>query len=181
MRFLHNVTGLWLLSESIRSWEAEGEPVDLSSLLAQAARVAGPVPIFNANDPRLAAPGDMPHRIAEVIAESGGAVPSTRPEFARSIIESLAAAFADAVATAGRLADREIGVIHIVGGGSLNALLCQLTADRSGIPVLAGPVEATALGNVLVQARSLGLAGSRAELRALVARTHPPQRYEPRR
>lgn len=180
VRFLHNVTGLWLLSESIRSWEAESGPVDLSSLLAQAARVRGPVPVFDANDPRLAAPGDMPGRIADVIAESGDVVPATRAEFARSIIESLAAAFADAVATAGRLADREIGVIHIVGGGSLNALLCQLTADRSGIPVLAGPVEATALGNVLVQARALGLGGSLEELREFVARTHPPQRYLPR-
>lgn len=180
VRFLHNVTGLWLLSESIRSWEAESGPVDLSSLLAQAARVSGPVPVFDANDPRLAAPGDMPGRIADVIAESGGVVPATRAEFARSIIESLAAAFADAVATAGRLADREIGVIHIVGGGSQNALLCQLTADLSGIPVLAGPVEATALGNVLVQARALGLGGSLEELREFVARTHPPLRYLPR-
>lgn len=181
VRFLHNVTGLWLLSESIRSWEAEGGPVDLSTLLAHAARVSEPVPVFDANDPRLAAPGDMPRRIAGVIAESGDDVPVTRAAFARSILESLAAAFAEAVHTAARLAGRDVGVIHVVGGGALNALLCQLTADRAGMPVLAGPVEATALGNVLVQARSLGLAGSRAELRALVARTHPPQRYEPRR
>jgi len=180
VRFLHNVTGLWLLSESIRAWEAKGGPVDLSTLLAHAARITEPVPVFDANDPRLAAPGDMPRRIAEVIAEGGDAVPSSRAAFARSIIESLAVAFAEAVRTAARLAERVVGVIHIVGGGALNALLCQLTADHARLPVLAGPVEATALGNVLVQARALGLGGSLADLRALVARTHPPQRYEPR-
>lgn len=181
VRFLHNVTGLWLLSESIRSWEAAEGPIDLAGLLGAAARLDGPVPIFDANDPRLSAPGDMPSRIADVIAEAGGVVPDSRPAFARAIIESLADAFARAVHTAARLAQREVETIHIVGGGSLNALLCQLTADRAGLPVLAGPVEATALGNVLVQARALGLGGTLDDVRALVAMTHPPTRFEPRR
>ena len=180
VRFLHNVTGLWLLSESVRSWEATDGPIDLPALLAEAALVDGPVPVFNANDPRLSAPGDMPRRIAEVIAETGQAVPSSRAAFARAIVESLAVAFAEAVHTAGRLASRDVAVIHIVGGGSLNTLLCQLTADRAGLPVLAGPVEATALGNVLVQARALGLGGGLESLRALVAQTHPPTRFDPR-
>lgn len=181
VRFLHNVTGLWLLSESIRSWEAAEGPIDLEGLLGAAARLDGPVPIFDANDPRLSAPGDMPSRIADVIAEAGDVVPDSRPAFARAIIESLADAFARAVHTAARLAQREVETIHIVGGGSLNALLCQLTADRAGLPVLAGPVEATALGNVLVQARALGLGGTLDDVRALVATTHPPTRFEPRR
>jgi len=99
---------------------------------------------------------------------------------ARCILESLAAAFAEAVRDAGRLADREVGVIHLVGGGALNNLLCQLVADRARMPVLAGPVEATALGNVLVQARALGLGGTLEQLRALVAGVYPPQRFEPR-
>jgi len=180
VRFLHNVAGLWLLSESMRSWEALEGPIDLSQLLGEAGRLAGPVPIFDANDARLAAPGDMPRRIAAVIAESGQAVPTTHAAFTRSIVESLAVAFAETVATISRIAARPVEVIHLVGGGSLNALLCQLTADRSGLTVFAGPVEATALGNVLVQARALGLGGDLERVRALVASAHPPQRFEPR-
>ncbi|MDO9590650.1 MAG: FGGY-family carbohydrate kinase, partial [Microcella sp.] len=180
VRFLHNVMGLWLLSETMRSWEAEGGSVDLGGLLVEAAAVIEPVPVFDTNDQRFMPPGEMPMRIAAVLSEQGDAVPSTRAAMVRCILESLAAAFAAAVHTAARLADREVVVIHLVGGGSLNALLCQLTADRAGIPVLAGPVEATALGNVLVQARAAGLGGSLEQLRALVAAVYPPQRFEPR-
>jgi rhamnulokinase len=99
----------------------------------------------------------------------------------RCIVESLAAAFADAVRTASKLSGKRVAVIHLVGGGSQGELLCRLTADRAGLPVLAGPVEATALGNVLVQARSLGaVSGSLESLRDLVARTTSPRRYAPR-
>ncbi|MFE7846728.1 rhamnulokinase family protein [Microbacterium sp. NPDC057407] len=183
VRFLHNVTGLWLLSESVRAWEAEdGSAIDLPELLEAAASVDGGVPIFDANDPRLSAPGDMPVRIAAVIDETGAAVPGSRPTLVRAIIESIADAFATAVDTAGRLTGRDIDVIHLVGGGSLNNLLCQATADRSGLPVLAGPVEATAIGNVLVQARTHGWFGPDASLETLrkaVAEAFPPVRYEP--
>ncbi|MGN8552041.1 UNVERIFIED_CONTAM: rhamnulokinase [Microbacterium sp. SLM126] len=184
VRFLHNVTGLWLLSESVRAWEAEdGSPIDLPGLLDAAASVDGDVALFDANDPRLSAPGDMPARIAAVIDEAGAAVPASRAAFARTIVESIAQAFATAVATAGRLTDRQIDVIHVVGGGALNRLLCQATADRSGLPVLAGPVEATALGNVLVQARAHGWFGPDAsleDLREAVVSAFPPERYDPR-
>ncbi|AXL11235.1 rhamnulokinase [Microbacterium foliorum] len=178
-RFLHNVTGLWLLSETVRAWEAtDGSSIDLPELLAAASAVTGDVPTFDANDPSLSAPGDMPARIATLL---GSAAPATRPAFARSIVESIAMAFADAVQTASALSGRELDCIHMVGGGSLNRLLCQATADRTGLPVLAGPVEATALGNVLVQARALGAApASLDELRALVAATHAPERFDPR-
>ncbi len=99
----------------------------------------------------------------------------------RVILESLADAFAKAVVDAARLSGTSVRVIHLVGGGSQNELLCQLTADRCGLPVLAGPVEATALGNVLVQGRALGaIDGSLEHLRALVARTFEPKRYDPR-
>lgn len=180
VRFLHNVMGLWLLSETIRSWEAASGPVDLGRLLVNAAAVAEPVPVFDANDERFMAPGDMPGRIAAVLTEQGDTVPATPAAMARCILESLAVAFADAARDAGRLANREVGVIHLVGGGALNSLLCQLVADRSGMPVLAGPVEATAIGNVLVQARAQGLGGTLDELRTLVSLSYPPQRFEPR-
>lgn len=181
-RFLHNVMGLWLLSETIREWEREsGEKIDLPALLAEAARVDGSVGIFDANDPVFMPPGDMPGRIRAWLAEHDQPVPQTRAEFARSIVESLAEAFADAVRTAGKLSGIDVETIHVVGGGSLNELLCQLTADRAGIPVEAGPVEATAIGNLLVQARATGaISGDLAALRAVVADAFPPKRYTPR-
>ncbi len=181
VRLLHNIMGLWVLSESVRTWERDGHHIDLPTLLDSAAEVEGDIPIFDVNDPRFMAPGDMPARIAEWFAEHDERAPRTRAEFARSIVESLAQAFADAALEAGRIGHVDVRTIHIVGGGSLNELLCQRTADRSGLPVLAGPVEATALGNVLVQARAAGLVdGSLEALRDLVARTHAPRRYTPR-
>ncbi|WP_433347022.1 rhamnulokinase [Microtetraspora malaysiensis] len=180
VRFLHNVMGLWLLSESVRWWERDGSSVDLPELLAQAAAVTTAVPVFDVNDPWFLAPGDLPGRIAEWCAERGVAAPRSRAEFARSIVESLAEAFASAVRTASALSGVGVETIHIVGGGALNALLCQRTADRSGLPVLAGPVEATAIGNVLVQARSAGFAeGGLEALRSLVARAFSPMRHDP--
>ncbi|MFT4048811.1 MAG: rhamnulokinase family protein [Solirubrobacterales bacterium] len=181
VRFLHNVMGLWLLSESVRTWEREsGEAIDLPDLLAQAAAVTTPQPVFDANDAVFTAPGDMPARIARWLREHGMPVPESRAGMTRCIMESLADAFADAVHTASELSGTRVSVIHLVGGGSLNELLCRLTAQRAELPVLAGPVEATALGNVLVQARALGeLSGSLEDLRGLVARTTTPVRYEP--
>jgi rhamnulokinase len=185
VRFLRNVMGLWLLSESIRAWDrpatASQRSSELERLLDAAAQVPGPVPVFDVNDPRFLASGDIPVRIAEWFAERGEQPPQTRPEYVRSIVESLAQAFADAVADAARLSGQAVSVIHIVGGGAQNVLLCQATADRSGLPVLAGPVEATAIGNILVQARAQGaVTGGLESMRSLVSVTFRSARYEPR-
>lgn len=180
VRFLHNVMGLWLLSESIRDWERDGSTVSLPALLAQAADVTTPVPIFDADDETFLAPGDMPARIAAWLTAHGLPVPQSRPELVRSILESLAAAYARSIRDAAELSGQRVDVVHLVGGGSLNELLCQLTADATGLPVLAGPVEATAIGNVLVQARAQGfVSGDLESLRAIVARAFPPRRFEP--
>jgi rhamnulokinase len=180
VRYLHNVMGLWLLSESVREWERGGAVISLPALLAAAADVTQPVAVFDANDPRFLTPGDMPARIAEWCRENGAAVPASQAEFVRSIVESLASAFVSAVRTASELSGKTVSVIHMVGGGSQNELLCQLVADRSGLPVQAGPVEATAIGNVLVQARAAGLVeGSRESLRSLVTAAFPPRVYLP--
>jgi rhamnulokinase len=181
IRYLRNVMGLWLLSESIRTWEREGQSVELMTLLAQATAISTPVPIFDANHPSLLPPGDMPKRIAALCAEAGAAAPDSPAVFARSILESLAEAYATAINDAERLSGHKINTVHIVGGGSQNTLLCQLTASRTGRRVLAGPVEATAIGNVLVQGRAVGLVqGELSELRRLVARTFPPAEFQPR-
>lgn len=181
IRLLRNVMGLWILSEAVRGWQRDGHAIDLPTLLDAAEEVTGDVAVFDVDDPRFLPPGDMPARIVAWCDEHGVAPPRTRAEFARSIIESLAQAFADAAHVAGRIGGVDTRVIHIVGGGALNELLCQRTADRAGVPVLAGPVEATALGNILVQARAAGiLTGSLESLRDLVALTHRPRRHEPR-
>ena len=180
IRYLRNVMGMWLLSESIRTWEREGLILELTTLLAQAAAITTPVAIFDANHPSLLPPGDMPKRITELCVAAGTAAPNSPPEFARSIVESLAEAYATAIDDAERLSGSKINIVHIVGGGSQNTLLCQLTANRTGRRVLAGPVEATAIGNVLIQGRAAGLVdGELSELRALVARTFPLAEYQP--
>ena len=181
IRYLRNVMGMWLLSESIRTWQREGQSVELTTLLDQAAAISTPVPIFDANHPSLLPPGDMPNRIAALCTEAGARAPDSPAVFARSILESLAEAYATAIADAERLSGLKINTVHIVGGGSQNTLLCQLTANRTGRRVLAGPVEATAIGNVLIQGRAVGLLqGELSELRALVARTFPTAEYQPR-
>lgn len=183
VRFLKNVSGLWLLSESVRTWERTGDHIDLEALLASAAAVTAPVPVFDVADESFTPPGDMPARIGAWCAEHGLSAPASRAEVVRSILESLADAYAATLATIGAVTGKDIRQVHIVGGGSQNRLLCQLTANRTGLPVLAGPVEATALGNILVQARAVGLAGLRGAsleaLRAVVARTVEPVRYTP--
>lgn len=180
-RFLTNVMGTWLISETLRTWERDGSPVELTKLLPAAADVTDGITVFDVQDPRFMAPGDMPTRIFDWCREHGERMPAGKPEILRSIIESLAVAFADALDTAQRLAGRSIGRVHIVGGGSLNRVLCQAVADRSGRPVIAGPVEATALGNVLVQARAIGaVEGGLTEMRELITATHALETFTPR-
>ena len=180
IRFLTNVMGTWLLSETLRSWGTD----DLSTLLELAAAYVGPEVVFDVQDARFIPPndghGDMPSRIAAWCREHDVAAPEGRVALVRSIVASLAAGFATAVERAAELSGRDVRRVHVVGGGAQNALLCRLLADRLGLPVLAGPVEATALGNVLVQARAHGaLSGSLEDLRALVARTHQPVVHQP--
>ncbi|WP_040165898.1 rhamnulokinase [Microbacterium gorillae] len=182
IRLLHNVMGLWILSETVRGWEREGERVDLPALLAAAAAEPEPARVFDVDDERFLAPGEMTARIDAWYAEHDVAPPRTRAAYARAIVESLAEAFARTAHQAAELAGIDLRTIHIVGGGALNTLLCERTATRAGVRVLAGPVEATALGNVLVQARAHGLVhGTLEDLRTLVARTHEVTEHRPGR
>ena len=175
-RFLTNVMGTWLLSETLRTWERS----DLARLLERASDYTGPVTVFDVQDPRFLPPGDMPARIAAYCTEHGLPVPDGDVALVRSIVESLADGFAQAVRRAGDLSGRSVSVVHVVGGGAQNALLCQAIADRTGLRVVAGPVEATAIGNVLVQARALGeLSGDLEVLRRLVLDTQPLVTFTP--
>lgn len=178
-RYLRNVLGLWLLQESVRAWERQGE-VDLAVLLAAAAAEPRGGSVVDVDDPRFLPPGDMPERIGAYCRETDQPVPASRPALVRCILDSLARAFARAIDDARRLSGLDVATIHIVGGGCRNELLCQLTADASGTSVTAGPVEATALGNVLVQARAQGLIrGDLAALRSIVRATQPVRHYQP--
>lgn len=153
VRFLRNTMGLWLLSESLKIW---GNP-PLDDLLAAAADAPAFRSVINPDDPVFLAPGDIPARIAQACRDTGQPVPDGPAAMVRTILESLALAHASSVQAATRLSGHPVDVVHLVGGGSRNRLLCQLTADACGLPLLAGPVEASALGNLLVQARAAGL------------------------
>ncbi len=180
VRYLRNVMGLWLLQESQRTWRGAGQHTDVAELLGRAAAEPALRSVVDPDDPAYLTPGDMPARIADACRRSGQPVP-TRPEsVVRTIVESLALAHRGAVRAAQRLSGRSIDVVHVVGGGARNDLLCQLTADACDLPVLAGPVEATSIGNVLVQARALGAVGDLADMRRLVAATHQLRRFEPK-
>lgn len=180
IRIQRNAMGLWVLSETVRSWERSGDVIKLVHLLASAAAITNSQPLFEPDDPVFSAPGNMPARISEWLSQRGLPVPNSQAAFTRCIIESLAEGFARAVRQLGELTGRTIGVIHLVGGGPQNMLLCQALADRTGLEVLAGPVEATAMGNLLVQARSFGMvSGSLEALRSVVAESAPPRAFRP--
>jgi rhamnulokinase len=176
VRYLRNVMGLWLLQESLRSW---GDPA-LSALLDGAAAAPPFVSLVDPDLPEFLPPGDLPARLADACRRTGQPVPTSPAATVRCVLESLALAHRRAIRDAQELSGRSVSTVHIVGGGARNALLCQLTADACGLPVIAGPVEATAWGNALVQARALGaVSGGLGELRALLARHTPTVRYEP--
>jgi rhamnulokinase len=177
VRFLRNVTGLFLLSEVLRDWRFT--ELDRDRLL-EAAMELPHGPVFDVDDPRLASPGDMVRKVQDVIRDSGFAPSRRKAAVVRSILDSLASKLARTVREAADLSGTAVEAVHVVGGGAQNHGLCQLLADASCLPVVAGPVEATALGNALVQARAHGtLRGDLETLRALVRTTQPLQRFEP--
>jgi rhamnulokinase len=176
VRYLRNVTGLWLLQECLRDW---GSP-SLESLLAEAALVPPLRFVVDADDPVFLPPGRMPARIVGWLSARGLPAPSEPAQIVRCVLDSLAMAYQRALLAAQSLSGQHADVVHIVGGGSRNALLCQLTADALGLPVVAGPAEATALGNALVQARALGAApGSLDGMRALLRRGQDLRHFSP--
>lgn len=169
VRFLRNVMGLWLLQESIRTWQMRGVTIDLAALLAEAAALPAARSVIDPDRPAFLPPGDMPGRIRAECVRTGQPEPRTAAEITRCILDSLAAAYRRTVREAAELSGKQVEVVHLVGGGAQNSLLCQLTADACELPVVAGPVEAAAYGNVLVQARAAGiLSGGLTDLRALL-------------
>jgi rhamnulokinase len=179
IRFLRNVSGLWVLSESLRVWGLDAAG-DLATLLTEAEAVHPFGPVVDLDEPQFLPPGDMPGRVEAACRATGQQPPGTRAALVRCLLESLALAYRRTVRQAAALSGQDVEVVHVVGGGSRNDLLCRLTADACGVPVLAGPVEAAALGNVLVQARAFGAdLPDLAAMRSLVRRTQVVRRFEP--
>jgi len=178
-RLLKNVMGMWLLEECRRTWTRRGPAASYEELQRLAQAVHGEVPLFDPDDEAFLAPGDMPARLATAWRATGQGVPQDPGTVVRSILVSLACKYRWVLERLEAASGREIRRIHVIGGGARNALLCRMTADLCGREVLAGPVEATALGNVLVQARAAGELGSLAEGRSVSARSARPQTFEP--
>ena len=173
------MTGLWVLSECLRTWAEDG-PVDLAALLAEAAALPALVSVVDVDDPVLLPPGDMPARLLDLARAAGEPEPSSRAEVVRMVLDCLALAYRRTLRSASVVSGVLPEVLHVVGGGSQNELLDQLTADACGLPVVAGPAEAAALGNVLVQVRALGVPlPDLAAMRALLRRTQRLVRHEP--
>jgi rhamnulokinase len=179
-RLLKNVMGLWLVQECRRTWAQQGEDLSYEGLIRLAGAVDDEdVPVFDPDDEVFMAPGDMPTRIVHACAAHGQRLAPDPGRVIRSVLVSLACKYRFVLEHLESVSGRSVSCIHVIGGGARNALLCRLTADLVGRPVLAGPVEATALGNVLVQARATGELGSLAQLRAVAAASADPVVHEP--
>ena len=181
IRLLKNIAGLFLLQECRREWARQGTEYDYGTLtkLAEAASAHGT--ILDLDDPAFSTVGDMPNKIAAHCQRRGLRAPTSPGEFTRVILESLAATYAKVARMLEELTGRKYTRLHIVGGGSQNQLLNQLAADATGMTVLAGPVEATALGNIITQAVSTGALPSIAAGRALVAKSLAAKPFLPRK
>jgi rhamnulokinase len=181
VRLLRNVAGLWLVQQCRAAFAAEdGAPLDYATLTDMAARAEPFTAVVDPDDAAFLRPGDLPAAVVAACRRSGAVPPRTRGTLLRVLLESLCLRYRWTIDALRAATGLDPATVHVVGGGSRNALLCQLTADATGLPVLAGPVEAAVLGNLVVQAISAGELGSVAEARSLLARDPSLRTYEPR-
>ena len=179
IRFLKNIMGLWLIQESRRQWRREGKEYSFAELEALA-KEAKPFKCFiDPDHPNFVAPGDIPTRVREFCQKTGQYVPETVGEVMRCIYESLAMKYRYTAETIGKLTGISPRVVHVVGGGTKDGFLSQMTADACGIPVCAGPEEATAIGNLLVQLMAASEAKTLSDARAIVAASFACKHYAP--
>lgn len=179
IRFLRNTMGLWLLQRCRRDWERSGTSMSYDELVALAKDAPPFAALVDPDDASFLNPPDMPAAIRGFALKTGQQPPQTKGGFVRCVLESLALKYRFLIERLRFITGVQPEVLHIVGGGSQNALLNQFTADAAGLPVLAGPVEATALGNIAVQAIATGQLPSLAEARELIARSFPLKEYRP--
>ena len=180
IRFLTNITGTWLLQETKNAWNEAGDAITFNEMCDLAMSVETEKR-FNPNDPAFATPGNMPERIADYCRTNGQGEFSGRAELLRCIYESLAQCFCEKLHELEKVRGGTYEKLHILGGGTKDTFLMQLTANRIGIPVLAGPVEATAAGNLLAQLIASGELKDLAESRKLIAASFPLKEYQPQK
>lgn len=179
INYLKNIIGLWLIQECRRNWQEQGCDLSFAELAEEAEKSPALRCFIDPDAEEFAAPGDMPKRIQEFCRKTGQYVPQTVGEISRCIYESLALKYRFALEQLGTVTKKSFSALHILGGGSNAAVLCQMTADACGIPVIAGPSEATALGNILIQLVALGHLPSIKDGRRLIAETQSVEYYEP--
>ena len=183
IRLLKNIMGLWLVQECRREWAREGEAYDYATLTQMAADAppfgGGKAAIVDVDAHPFLAPGDMPNKIRQFCRDTGQAVPESKGAVLRCALESLALRYRWVLEKLEEMQGQRIEVVHIIGGGLQNELLCQLAADAMQRPVVTGPVEATAMGNILMQALALGQISSLAEGREWVRNSCEVKTYEP--
>jgi rhamnulokinase len=178
-RLLKNVMGLWLVQQCRATWAAQGQDFSYEHLSEAALRAPGFSAFIDPDDLRFLPPGDMPARIRDYCAQTGQPAPGDEATTVRIIYESLALKYRYVIDTLRDLTGRQLCAVHIIGGGSQNTVLCQMTADATGVEVIAGPVEATALGNGIVQLIALGELGSIRQAREILSRDVALRRYTP--
>jgi len=178
-RFLKNITGMWLLEECRKEWVKEGRSYTYPEIIELAERTGTSRMIINPDDPRLASPTCMTDVISLICKETGQTIPASDAEFIRCIFDSLATRYKDVLEKLASMITFPIEKLHVIGGGSQNVLLNQLTANAIGKPVLAGPAEATAIGNCMMQAKAAGLVADRWEIRQIVAKSFPVKEFFP--
>lgn len=176
IRFLKNVTGLWLVQQCRKAWEG-ARALSYAELTEAAAEAPPFQALIDPDDPAFLNPPDMPEAIRDYCRRTGQAPPASEAGLVRSILESLALKYRLVVDQMEEVIGRPVDRIHIIGGGSRNRLLCRFTAEATGRPVSAGPAEATAVGNILVQAMALKAVGSHEEMRAVVRGSFEPEEY----
>jgi rhamnulokinase len=179
-RFLKNIPGLWLVQQCRRDLECSGQDFDYVTLTRLAEEAAPFRTLLDPADERFQAPGEMLRKIADFARSTAQPAPESPGQFIRCCLESLALAYRDKLAMLESILGRRFDIIHVVGGGGKNQLLCQMTADATSRRVVVGPYEATATGNTLVQAMALGHVANHAELRQIVGKSHGLLVYEPR-
>ncbi|HCF96925.1 MAG TPA: rhamnulokinase, partial [Verrucomicrobia bacterium] len=182
IRFLKNIAGLWLVQECRRYWAEAGHEFSFGQLVSMAREAPAFRCLVNPDHPSFLAPGQMPAKITDLCRQSAQPTPENEGQTIRCALESLALRYRQVLEQLEQTLGRTYSTIHIVGGGTQNKLLCQFTADATGREVVAGPVEATALGNLIVQASALGIiTGGRAEAREWIRHSFPVENYTPNR
>ncbi len=181
IRFLKNLAGLWLVQECRRQWQREGHDHGYGELTDLARQSEAFRTLLDTDHPPFASPGDMPAKIADFARKTGQPIPETPGQFVRACLESLALTYRRTLERLESVLDRRFEVVHILGGGGRNELLSQMAADAMDRKVIVGPYEATAVGNVLVQAMGAGDVADLGEIRRIVAAAFSPQTYTPSR